>query len=189
LWPDRGTGPQFAWRDRGSFKSFRISLVPAGISVQHTWRDRGSLKSFRISLVPAGISVQHTWRDRGSLKNFRISLVPAGISVQHTQEFELKALRLYKPVRYMKHILCHSNTVLLEVLYGCETWSLTLKEEHRVRRFENIIQRRLAGQKRFRLVAGCRKLRNEELHNFHSSPSVLKAIKSRRMSTNGGKRM
>jgi hypothetical protein len=58
----------------------------------------------------------------------------------------------------------YSNAVLLVVLYGCETWSLTLKEEHRVRMFENIVQRRLAGQKRARLVAGCRKLHNEELH-------------------------
>jgi hypothetical protein len=56
------------------------------------------------------------------------------------------------------------------VLYGCETWSLTLWEEHRLTVFENRMLRRMFGQKRGEVIGGCRKLHNEKLHNLHSSP-------------------
>jgi hypothetical protein len=68
-----------------------------------------------------------------------------------------------------------------DVLYGCETWSLTLREEHRLRVFENRVLRRIFGPKRDEVTGGCRKLRNEELHNLYSSPSIIRMIKSRRM--------
>jgi hypothetical protein len=63
------------------------------------------------------------------------------------------------------------------VLYGCETWFPTLREEHRLRVFENRVLRRIFGLKR----KGWRKLHNEELHNLYSSPSVNRMTKSRRM--------
>jgi hypothetical protein len=59
------------------------------------------------------------------------------------------------------------------VLYGCETWSLTLKEEHGLRVFENRVLRRIFGSKRDEVTGGWRKLHNEELHNLYSSPSHL----------------
>jgi hypothetical protein len=67
------------------------------------------------------------------------------------------------------------------VLYGCETWSLTLREEHRLRVFENRVLRRIFGPKRDEVTGVWRKLHNEELHRFYSSPSVIRMIKSRRM--------
>jgi hypothetical protein len=67
------------------------------------------------------------------------------------------------------------------VLYGCETWSLTLREEHKLRLFENRVLRRIFGPKRDEVVGGCRKLHNEELHNLYCSPSIIRMIKSRRM--------
>jgi hypothetical protein len=78
------------------------------------------------------------------------------------------------------------------VLYGCETLSLTLREEHRVRVFENRVLWRIFGPRRYEVTGGCRKLHNEELRNAYSSPSVIRMIKPRRMmgracSTNGGK--
>jgi hypothetical protein len=66
-------------------------------------------------------------------------------------------------------------------LYGCETWSLTLREEHRLRVFENRVLMRIFGPKRDGLLGGCRKLSNEELHNLYYSPSIIRIIKSRRM--------
>jgi hypothetical protein len=51
------------------------------------------------------------------------------------------------------------------VLYGCETWSVTLSEEDRLRVFENRVLRRIFGPKRDEMTGGWRKLRNEELHN------------------------
>jgi hypothetical protein len=67
------------------------------------------------------------------------------------------------------------------VLYGCETWSLILSEDHKLRVFENRVLRRIFGPKRDGVTGGWRKLHNEELHNLYSSPSIIRIIKSRRM--------
>jgi hypothetical protein len=55
------------------------------------------------------------------------------------------------------------------VLYGCETWSLTLREEHRLRMFENRVLRRIFGPKRDEVTEEWRKLHSEELHKLNSS--------------------
>jgi hypothetical protein len=65
------------------------------------------------------------------------------------------------------------------VLYGCETWFLTLREEHRL--FENRVLKRIFGPKRDEVTGEWRKLRNEELHDLYSSPSITRIIKARRM--------
>jgi hypothetical protein len=70
------------------------------------------------------------------------------------------------------------------VLYGCETWSLTVREEHKLRVFENRVFR-IFGPKRDRVTGGWRKLHNEELHNLYSSPGIIRIIKSRRMRLSG----
>jgi hypothetical protein len=67
------------------------------------------------------------------------------------------------------------------VLYGCETWSLTLREEHRLRVFEKRALRRIFGPKRDELIGGLRKLHNEENPNLYGSPSIIRMIKSMRM--------
>jgi hypothetical protein len=60
------------------------------------------------------------------------------------------------------------------VLYGCETWSLTLKEQHRQRVFENRVLRSLFGPKRDKVTGERRKLNNEELHILYSSPNIIR---------------
>jgi hypothetical protein len=67
------------------------------------------------------------------------------------------------------------------VLYGRETWSLTVREEHKLRVFEKRVLRRIFGAKRGGVTGWWRKLYNEELHNSYSSPSIIRIIKSRRM--------
>jgi hypothetical protein len=67
------------------------------------------------------------------------------------------------------------------VLYGCETWSLTLREEHRLRLFENRVLRRIFGPRRDEVTGDWWKLLNEGLYNVYSSPNVIRMIKSRRM--------
>jgi hypothetical protein len=67
------------------------------------------------------------------------------------------------------------------VLYGCETWSLTLREEHKLRVFENRVLRRKFGSKRDEVTGGWRKLQNEELYNLYSSSRIIRMMKSRRM--------
>jgi hypothetical protein len=67
------------------------------------------------------------------------------------------------------------------VLYWCETWSLTLREEHRLRVFENRVLKRIFGPKRDELTGEWRKLHNEELRDLYPAPSIIRIIKSRRM--------
>jgi hypothetical protein len=62
----------------------------------------------------------------------------------------------------------YKNIILPVVLYGCETWSLTLREEHRLRVFENKVLGRIFGPKRDEVTGEWRKLHNEELHNWYS---------------------
>jgi hypothetical protein len=71
--------------------------------------------------------------------------------------------------------------ILPVVRYGCETWSLTLREEHRLRVFENRVLRRIFGTKRDEVTGEWRKLHNEELQNMQASPSIITIIKSKRM--------
>ena len=67
------------------------------------------------------------------------------------------------------------------VLYGCETWSLTLREERRLRVLENRVLRRIFGPKRDKVTGKWRKLHNEDLNNLYSSPNIVRVIKSRRL--------
>ena len=67
------------------------------------------------------------------------------------------------------------------VLYECKTWSLTLREERRLRVFENRVLRRMYGPKRDEVTGECRKLHIEELNDLYSSPNIVWVIKSRRM--------
>jgi hypothetical protein len=75
----------------------------------------------------------------------------------------------------------YKTIILPVVLYGCETWSLILREECRLRTFENRVLRRIFVPQRDEVTGGWRKLHNEELHNLYSSPSLIRIIKSRRM--------
>jgi hypothetical protein len=71
------------------------------------------------------------------------------------------------------------------VLYGCETLSLTLREEHRLRVFENRVLRRIFGPKTAEVTREWIKLHNEEFRDLYSSPSIIRIIKSRRMNWAG----
>jgi hypothetical protein len=73
-------------------------------------------------------------------------------------------------------IKVYRSVILPVVLYGCETWSLTLWKEHRLRVFENRVLRKIFGPKREE-DGSWRKLHNDELHSLYSSPNVLRVIK------------
>jgi hypothetical protein len=67
------------------------------------------------------------------------------------------------------------------VLYGCKTWSLTLREERKLRVFENRVLRKVYGPKRDEVTGKWRKLHNEELNDLYSLPNIVRVVKSRRM--------
>jgi len=82
-------------------------------------------------------------------------------------------------------IKIHRNIILPFVLCGCETWSLTLREERRLRVFENRVLRRIFGPRRNEVTGEWRKLRLEEFNDLYSSPNIIRVIKSRRMRWGG----
>jgi len=92
-------------------------------------------------------------------------------SVQNLLSFSLTSKNL--------KIQIYRTIILPVVLYGCETWSLTVREEHRSRVFENRMLRKIFGPKRDGVKGEWRKLYNEELNGLYSSPSIVLVIKSR----------
>ena len=78
------------------------------------------------------------------------------------------------------------KTIILPVLqYGCETWSLTLREEHRLRVFENKVLRKIFGAKKDKITGKWRKLHNVELHLVYGPSYIIKNLKSRRLKQAG----
>ena len=75
----------------------------------------------------------------------------------------------------------HRTIILPVLLYGRETWALTLKEERRLRVFENRVLRRVFVPKRDEVTEEWRKLRNEELSDLYTLPNIVRVVKSRRM--------
>jgi hypothetical protein len=82
-------------------------------------------------------------------------------------------------------IRIYKTIILSVVLYGRETLSLTLREEHRLREFENRVLRRIFGPKRDEVMGGWRKVHNEDLHNLYSLPSMIRIIMSRKIRWTG----
>jgi hypothetical protein len=78
-------------------------------------------------------------------------------------------------------IKIYKTIIVPVVLYGCETWSLTLREEHRLRVFENRVLRRIFGPKRDEVTRDWRKLHNEKLHGLYPSPSIIRVMKAKRI--------
>jgi hypothetical protein len=78
-------------------------------------------------------------------------------------------------------IRTHETIILPAVVYGCETSSLTSREEHRLRVFEKRVLRRIFGPEREDVKRGLRKLHNEEFHDLYSSPNNIRLLKLKKM--------
>ena len=78
-----------------------------------------------------------------------------------------------------KRLKIYGNIILPVVLYGCETWSLTLWRERRLRVYENRVLRKIFGPKREEATGEWRKVQNEERNDLYSSPNIVRVKKSR----------
>ena len=79
------------------------------------------------------------------------------------------------------NIKIHITIILPLVLYGCETWSLILREERKLWVFENMVLRRIFGPRRDEVTEEWRRLHNEEPNDLYSSPNIVRVKKSREM--------
>jgi hypothetical protein len=103
------------------------------------------------------------------------SRLNSGNACYHSVQSLLSSRLLSRNVK----VKIYETIILPVVLYGCETWSLILREDHRLRVFENRVLRRIFGPKRDEVTGEWRKLHSEELHILYSSPNIIRQIKSR----------
>jgi len=101
----------------------------------------------------------------------------SGSACYHSLKNLLSSRLLSKNVK----IRIYRNIILSVVLYGCETWSLTLREERKLGVFENMVLRRIFGPRREKVTGEWKRLHNDELNNLYSSPNIVWVIKSKRM--------
>ncbi|KAJ4439340.1 hypothetical protein ANN_07462 [Periplaneta americana] len=99
---------------------------------------------------------------------------------EYSMNREAKALIIQSAVQNLK-VRIYKKVILPVLLYGCETWTLTLREEHRLRVFENKVLRKIFGAKLDEVTGEWRKLHNTELHALYSSPDIIRNIKFRRL--------
>ena len=116
-----------------------------------------------------------TLTDQNSIQEETKSRLKSGNACYYSVQNLLSSSLLSKNLK----IKIYRTIILPVVVYGCETWPLTLREESRLRVFENRVWRRIFGPKRDEATREWRKLHNEELNDLFSSPNIVQVIKSR----------
>jgi len=118
-----------------------------------------------------------TLTDQNSIQEEIKSRLKLGNACYHSVQNLLSSRLLSKNLK----IKIYRTITLPVVLYGCETWSLTLREERSLRVFENRVLRRIFGPTRDEVTRKWRKLHNEERNDQYSLPNIVRVVKSRRM--------
>ena len=122
------------------------------------------------------INIYNTANQNSILEEIK-SRLRSGNTCYHLVRNDLSSRLLSKNLK----IKIYRTIILPVVLYGCETWSLTLREERKLRVFENKVLRRIFGPRRDDVTGEWRRLHNAELNYLYSSPNIVRVIKWRRM--------
>jgi len=122
-----------------------------------------------------GKNLGTTLTNKNSITEEIKSRLRSGNACYHSVQNLLSSRLLSKNLK----IKIYRTVILPVVLYGCETWSLSLREERKLRVFENMVLRRIFGRRRDEVTEEWRRLHNEELNDLYSSPNIVWVIKSR----------
>jgi len=113
------------------------------------------------------------------------NIIKIGVTILHSalehEHFSVQHLLSSRLLSKNLKIKIYRTIILRVVLYGCETWSLTLREERKLRVLENMVLRRIYGPRRDEVTGEWRRLHNEELNDLYSSHNIVWVIKLRRM--------
>jgi len=119
-----------------------------------------------------GLSKHGVYFTQNSIQEEIKSRLKSGNACYHSVQNILSSSLLSKNLK----IKIYRTIIFACFLYGCETWSLTLKEERRLRLFENRVLKRIFGSKRDEVTGKWRKIHNEELNGLYSSSNVFRVI-------------
>jgi hypothetical protein len=125
--------------------------------------------------------VETTETTRNYIDEETKSILNSGITPCQSVQNLLSSHLLYKSLK----IKIYKTMILPVVLYGCETYSLTLRKEHTLSVFKNRVLRKPFGPMREEVAGGWEKLHNGNLHKFHTSPNIIRVCKSRNMRWTG----
>ncbi|KAJ4427766.1 hypothetical protein ANN_25419 [Periplaneta americana] len=189
-----GENPQTIRENKGTLleasKEIGLEVNPEKIKYMIMSRDEnivrnGNIKTGNLSFEEVekfkylGATVTNINDTREEIKH-RINM---GNACYYSVEKLLSSSLLSKNLK----VRIYKTVIFPVVLYGCETWTLTLtlREEQRLRVFENKVLRKIFGAKRDEVTGEWRKLHNAELHALYSSPDIIRNIKSRRLRWTG----
>ena len=144
--------------------SFTVSVVVEGM-----WRGWKRVEEFKY------LGTNLTYQNSISEENK--SRLRSGNACYYSVQNLLSSRLLSKNVK----IKLYRTIIFPVVLYGRETWSLTLREKRKPREFESMVLRRIFGSRREEVTGDWRSLHNEELDDLYSSPNIVRVIKSRRI--------
>ena len=136
---------------------------------QNAWRSHNVVEEFKY--------LGKTLTNQNSIQEEIKSRVKSGSACYHSLQNLLSSSLLSK---YLK-MKIYKTIILPVVVYGCETWSLTLRVERRLRMFENRVLRRIFEPKRDEVTGEWRELHTEELNDLYFSPNIVQVTKVRRM--------